>query len=93
MKAISYVSGTPDRIATLEEVYQVMDVLGRIATDQGLAYSPILELSLPVARREASANTKGLWIDISEEDPGAPALESDPEFLAESFADRGDSVN
>ena len=68
MKAISYVSGTPDRIATLEEVYQVMDLLGRITTDQGLVYSPILELSLFLAGREAPANTKGLWIDISEED-------------------------
>ena len=50
MKAISYVSGTPDRIATLEEVYQVMDLLGRITTDQGLVYSPILELSLFLGR-------------------------------------------
>ena len=70
MKAISYVSGTPDRIATLEEVYQVMDLLGRITTDQGLVYFPILEFSLPLAGREAPANTKGLWIEISEEDAG-----------------------
>lgn len=92
MKPTSYVSGTPDRIATLEEVHQVMDVLGRIATDQGLAYSPILERSLPLARREAPANTKGLWIDIPEEDAGIQAAEFDSEFLPEP-ADRGDSVN
>jgi hypothetical protein len=49
---------------------------------------------LPLAGgREAPANTKGLWIDISEEDAGVQALESDSEFLAEPFADRGDSVN
>jgi hypothetical protein len=93
MKAISYVPGTPDRIATLEEVYRVMDVLGRIATDQGLVYSPILEFSLALAGRQALANTKGLWIDISEEDAGAQARESDSEFLVELSPDRGDLVN
>jgi hypothetical protein len=93
MKTISCVPGTPDRIATLEEVYQVMDVLGRVATNQGLVYSPILELSLHLAGREAPANTKGLWIDIPEGDAGVQAAESDSEFLAEPFADRGDSVN
>ena len=94
MKAISYMSSvTPDRIATREDVYQVMDIFGRIATDRGLVYSPILERSLARAGREAPANTKGLWIDISEEDAEIRTLEFDSEFLVERLADRGDSVN
>lgn len=75
-------SGTLDRAATLEEVYQAMDLatdlLGSITTDQGLLYSPILGFSLPLAPSQEPAHTKGLWIDLSEEDDGAPWFLREP---------------
>ena len=93
MKAVWYSAATPDRIATLEEVWQVIDLLGRVTGDQGLVHIQMLEFSLPLAGREAPANAKSLWIDISEADAAVQALEASPETLAELFADRCGLVN
>jgi len=90
---MSYVPGMPDRIATLEEVCEAMDLLGRLTIDQGLAYSPVLAFSLPLAVTGATANPRCLWIDISEEEAVVEALQASSESLTELLADRCDLAN
>ena len=93
MKAISNPPGASDRIATLEEVSQVIDLLGSITTDAGLLHNSILEFSSPLAGRKALADSDNLWIDIYAEDIRAGRLDASPESLAELFADPNGLAN
>ena len=82
-----------DRMTTLEELLQVMDLLQRVPAHQEPAGSFILEFSLPLLEREGPADSKGLWIDMSEEDARVHPPDACPDSLPELFADRSDLAN
>jgi hypothetical protein len=70
-----------------------MELFERVPGQQEPAGTYILEYSLPLLRREGPADTRGLWIDMSEDDANARLLDAGTESLAELFCDGGDRVN
>ena len=93
MKGMLQAPAAWDRIATREELSQIVDLLETVPTDRDFGRLQTPGGSLSVAGGETSSDPRGLWLDSSEEDARAHDLDASLESLAELFADRSDLVN
>jgi hypothetical protein len=95
MKAMSHGAGTWDRIATREELSQVIDLLESLPSGRDLGRSQTPGFPVPLAGTQASDDSESLWLDSSEddEDAGAQNLNASLESLAQLFANHGGLVN
>lgn len=89
MKATPQVPAAWDRIATREELSQIIDLLDSIPAGRESARTPAPELPMLLAANQGSARAEDLWLDSADES----SAESSVESLVEILADRNDLVN